>query len=239
MTTRVCFLGLICLLSFSFDAIAQNENISEILQRQTDMENEIRELRGELEVLKHSLLSKGSNIAKDPILPSDPSLTSRTAPETLADGTHYLKSPSENKDQANTPEEQFKQAHELITTRNYDKAKIILNDLVSKHPHDKIAIDACYWLGEIAFINGNHESAAISFGDSYGVYEKLKAKDKTVKDSSKAANSLIQLSRSFNKLGKKQQAKATLEQVGKEFPKHPRKIISVMTERARKEIGSS
>lgn len=208
---------------------------AQLLQRQTEMENELRELRGRIETLEHRLQETPASTSQTTQEPRMHVFDQASRPpEADTDGTRYFLPPEEKKVQG--AEEKFTTARNLIAIRKYAEAQTFLKEIIQENPNHKIGIDAHYWLGEIEFINGRYEPAAVEFGDSYARYESLKKKDKTIKES-KAAHSLIQLARCLNKLGKKEKALATLNQYDKEFPNHHQKIVGVMAKRAKKEIA--
>lgn len=219
--------------------------VNQMVQRQENMETELRELRGRVETLEHKLQTKEARDHSSSTNDSLPDRAKKTkvhvydhanrSSDSDEDGTRYFLPPEQK--EVSSPEDKFTTARNLITTRQYDEAKTLLKEVIEELPKDKLSIDSYYWLGEIEFINGRYEAAAVSFGDSYGLYEKLKKTDPSVIDS-KAPNSLIQLSRCFNKLEKREKALATLKQVDTEFPDHPKKLIGMMAKRARKEIDT-
>lgn len=253
---------------------AQDPTLEEMVSRQTEMENELRELRGRIEMLEHQshqqVRASNETRGDSPSVQqselssqndqggADPSTDTMPQDDVQADGTHFLKphykknaskplsaeerkalSSSESKEDSQALSEEkdpLKRARDLITEGHYDQAKNILKAFIKKYPQDTRSIDAFYWLGEMKFLNGDYEPAAVYFGDSCGIYEKLKKTHKQLKETSRAANSLIQLARCLKQLGKNQEAKTTLEHARQEFKEHPKKMVSVMMARAQKEI---
>lgn len=224
----------------SVDKALNESTAQDILQRQVTMEAEMRRLTGRIEELEHKLALKAATTEvssnKKPLKnSSEKSLVS--GPIALkSDGTRDL-APSEDS-VLTTTHEKYRKARDLITARQYEEASTLLKEVTHESPKSILSIDAYYWLGEIHFINGKHEGAAVYFGDSYKIYEYLKTSNPEVR-ASKAPNSLIQLARCLNKLGKKEKAMATLKQLEKEFPNPTRKIVAIMAQRARQEINVS
>jgi len=80
---------------------------------------------------------------------------------------------------------------------------------MQKYGDNSLAGNAQYWLGETYYVQGDYRQAAQSFLKGYREYPKGR----------KAADSLLKLGLSLNRLGQKEQACAAFGQLGGQFPK--------------------
>ena len=90
----------------------------------------------------------------------------------------------------------------------YDQAENGFKDFLNKYPNHNLAGSAQYKLGETFYAQQNYREAAQNYLTGYKQYPK----------SRRAADSLMKLGLSLNKLGQKEQGCAALGSVGTEFP---------------------
>lgn len=219
-TTFVFIVGL-----FIHSALYAQENgpaLVELMTRVGAIEDENRELRGQLEEARHELsqLNKrvetlsadidyrlnnpesGASLAPLPISPS-------TA---LASGKESKTSPSS----ASTATDEYEKARTLLEQGEYEAAEHAFSTFMGAHPKDELAGASQYWLGVTYFVRGQHEKAAAAFAKGYKNYPK----------SSKAADNLLKLSKSLAALDRKADACTTLDQLSSEHPKAHAKEVS-------------
>lgn len=187
--------------------------VVELLTRVGSIEDENRELRGQLEEIRHefSQLSKrvetlsadidyrfnnpesGASVAPLPAtattLPTKGEVTPPGTPLTVAD--------------------EYEKARTLLAQGDYEAAEHAFSAFMGAHPKDELAGAAQYWLGVTYFVRGQHEKAAAAFAKGYKNYPK----------SSKAADNLLKLSKSLTALDRKADACTTLDQLSSEHPK--------------------
>jgi len=107
-----------------------------------------------------------------------------------------------------TAAEQYDYARGLLQNSDYDNAAKAFQAFVQQHPQDPLAGSAAYWLGQIAYVQGHFDQAAVIFLDAYQKYPK----------SAHVAESLLKVGLSMGQLGKKKEACAALHRFQTEFP---------------------
>ena len=111
--------------------------------------------------------------------------------------------------QAETPDMLYERSYESLLRRQFSEAETGFRTFVQKYNDNSLAGNAQYWLGETYYVQGDYRQAAQSFLKGYREYPK----------SRKAADSLLKLGLSLNRLGQKEQACAAFTQLGGQFPK--------------------
>jgi tol-pal system protein YbgF len=109
---------------------------------------------------------------------------------------------------ADTPDALYESAFADVRDSKYDAAEGKLRLFLSKYPDNALAGNAEYWLGETYYVRADYKQAAKVFAKGYQDYPK----------GSKAADSLLKLGLSLSKLGKKEDACLSFQQLKKEFP---------------------
>jgi tol-pal system protein YbgF len=108
-----------------------------------------------------------------------------------------------------SPKEEFAVAHAFIQQKDYAMAEQAFREFVRKHPGDRLAPEAHYWLGESLFQRQRYRDAAESFLAVSTKHEK----------SAKAPEALLRLGQSLAALGEKDASCATFAEVARKFPK--------------------
>ena len=80
---------------------------------------------------------------------------------------------------------------------------------MKEYPNSSLIGNANYWLGETYYARGLFEQAVGIFADGFTKYKK----------NSKAADNLLKLGLTMNKLNKKQEACTAFKSLATEFPK--------------------
>jgi tol-pal system protein YbgF len=111
--------------------------------------------------------------------------------------------------QAETPDDLFMRSEKSLVQLQYGEAESGFKDFLLKYPDHNLAGSAQYKLGETFYAQQNYSEAAQNYLTGYKQYPK----------SRRAADSLLKLGLSMNKLGQKEQGCAALGSVGSEFPK--------------------
>jgi tol-pal system protein YbgF len=115
---------------------------------------------------------------------------------------------------SNTPRDEYDLAYGYVLRKDYALAEEGLRAFLKKHPSDRLAADANYWLGESLFQRQRYREAAESF---LTVSTKFEA-------ASKAPDSLLRLGQSLAALKEKQAACATLGEIPRKYPNAPNNV---------------
>jgi tol-pal system protein YbgF len=110
---------------------------------------------------------------------------------------------------SNTPKDEYDLAYGYVLRKDYALAEESLRAFLKKHPADRLAPDANYWLGESMFQRQRYREAAESFLNVSTKHE----------SSAKAPDSLLRLGQSLAALKEKDAACATLGEIGRKYPK--------------------
>ena len=108
-----------------------------------------------------------------------------------------------------TPDDLFMRSEKALLQLQYDDAQSGFKEFLSKYPEHNLAGSAQYKLGETYYAQQDYNDAAQNYLTGYKQFPK----------SRRAADSLLKLGLSLNKLGQKEQGCAALGSVGSEFPK--------------------
>jgi tol-pal system protein YbgF len=111
--------------------------------------------------------------------------------------------------QAESPDMLYERSYESLLRRQFADAETGFRTFLQKYGDNSLAGNAQYWLGETYYVQGDYRQAAQSFLKGYREFPK----------SRKAADSLLKLGLSLNRLGQKEQACAAFSQLGGQFPK--------------------
>jgi tol-pal system protein YbgF len=107
-----------------------------------------------------------------------------------------------------SPEQVYESAYDQYTNRQFGEAEAGFRLFLSRHRDHELAGNAQYWLGETYYVQGKYKDAARNFLAGFQTYPK----------SARAANALLKLGMSLNKLGQKEQACGAFAEVPKKYP---------------------
>ncbi|HTT81421.1 MAG TPA: tol-pal system protein YbgF [Stellaceae bacterium] len=127
---------------------------------------------------------------------------------------------------AGTPEAQFDYAFKLVRKAAYPAAETALRTFVERHPQDRLAGSAQYWLGETYYERGRYLEAAAAFAEGYKRWPK----------SSKAADDLLKLGMALARASQKQNACLAFSQLDHDFP-HPGTAVQERVVAERRRLG--
>jgi tol-pal system protein YbgF len=102
----------------------------------------------------------------------------------------------------------YESAFADVQDAHYDTAETKFKQFLSKYPANTLAGNAGYWLAETYYVRADYKQAAKAFAQNYQDYPK----------GSKASDSLLKLGKSLAKMGKKDDACLSFQQLKKEFP---------------------
>ena len=98
--------------------------------------------------------------------------------------------------------------------RDYGAAQGAFEDFLARYPQDSLAGNAQYWLGEAHFVRGEYRAAASSFLKGYQNYA----------GNARAAESLLKLAMSLDRLGQKDAACSSFGELSTRFPNAPENV---------------
>jgi tol-pal system protein YbgF len=110
--------------------------------------------------------------------------------------------------QPEMPDDLFLRSEKSLLQLQYDEAESGFKEFLAKYPDHNLAGSAQFKLGETFYAQQNYRDAAQNYLTGYKQYPK----------SRRAADSLMKLGLSLNRLGQKDQGCAALGSVGSEFP---------------------
>lgn len=123
------------------------------------------------------------------------------------------------------PEQLYKETHEKLLRRQFAAAELGFKTFLRKYPDHKLAGNAQYWLGETFYARRQYKLAAEAFLKGYQDHSK----------GPKAADSLVKLGMTLDRLGQQKQACAALVEAERRYPsaREVRKIAA----RERSRVG--
>ncbi len=107
-----------------------------------------------------------------------------------------------------TPDDLYERAYKNLLGRRFGLAEAGFKTFLNQNAKHPLASKAQYWLGETYYVQGRYKQAAQSFLTGYRTYPK----------GGRAAESLLKLGMSLNKLGQKKQACGAYLEVGRAYP---------------------
>ena len=149
----------------------------ELIERIEQLEVEVRQIRGELELQRHQLetFARERAATVSPAYPPPPSAPTSTAPHTTPPA---VKPPEEARSQpaptqptastpspvaASTERAEFDTALDELREGRYPEAVTAWRRFLSAHPNSDLAGDAQYWLGEACYLSRDYNAAKEAF----------------------------------------------------------------------------
>lgn len=185
--------------------------VVDLINRVGAIEAENRELRGQLEEVRHQidqLTKKMETLSADvDYRLSSPESggavpLSPTTPAPMETETPSLGGSSSAKDE-------YEKARSFLEQGDYLAAEHAFSAFVTTYAEDELAGAAQYWLGVTFFVRGDYEKSSAAFAKGYKKYPKSK----------KAPDMLLKLAKSLESLNRKADACATLDQLSSQYPK--------------------
>ncbi len=132
--------------------------------------------------------------------------------------------PPSTADDAENPKQLYETAYGYLMQRDYGAAQSAFEQFLNRYPKDSLAGNAQYWLGEAHFVRGEYKAAAGAFLKGYQNYS----------GNARAADSLLKLAMSLDRLGQKDAACTSFSELNTRFPDAPDNVKSrAQTERQR------
>jgi len=110
-----------------------------------------------------------------------------------------------------SPKQLYETAYGYLLQRDYGAAEAAFDEFLRRHPNDPLAGNAQYWLGESLYVRGQYRAAAGAFLKGYQNYGR----------SPKAPESLLKLAMSLQRLGQKDAACSSYNELSTKFPGAP------------------
>jgi len=114
------------------------------------------------------------------------------------------------------PKALYSTAYGYLIQRDYGAAEAAFDDFLRQYPNHPLAGNAIYWMGESLFVRGQYRAAASAFLKGYQTYAK----------SEKAPESLLKLAMSLQRLGQKDAACSSFNELNTKFPNAPARVKS-------------
>lgn len=202
--------------------------------RVTELENTVREMRGQMEEMRHLLRQKEATpLAKEapqygPGVEPEEDVTLAKAP-TAVPGAAADETPADHMPEGSA-QHLYDKALGFLNEKAYPEAERAFKALIADYPQDPLTINAKYWLGEAYFAQKHYDKAMKAFADVYKAYRKLdKSKNPAEKEArkfgfAKAPEALLKMAMTLKAQGKREEASATLEQLREEFPQMPASV---------------
>lgn len=122
------------------------------------------------------------------------------------------------------PAEDYNNAYALLLQADYAGAEQAFRGFLENHADDPLAGNAQYWLGETYYVREDYQQSAIHFAEGYQRYP----------EGPKAPANLLKLGMSLARLGKKNEACASFDELDRRFPDAPGNVQQyARTERQR------
>lgn len=187
-----------------------------LLDKLHSLQQEVQELRGQLEVQAHDLkLLQQQQVSfyKDldaRLRESSTKTAEKDIKSEQPDPPAYKKNQVSSANGSNPADEQIRYlaAYELIKNKQYDEAISSMQTFISQYPEGGYSANAEYWLGELYMVKKNYTKAIEHFETVLQNYPA----------SSKKAASMLKLGYALAASGNMQEAKQRLQQVAKNFP---------------------
>lgn len=129
---------------------------------------------------------------------------------------------------AQNPKQLYETAYGYLMQRDYGAAQSAFEKFLGRYPKDSLAGNAQYWLGEAHFVRGEYKAAAAAFLKGYQDYA----------GNARAADSLLKLAMSLDRLGQKDAACTSFAELSTRFPDAPDNVKS-RAKAERQRIGCS
>ncbi len=131
-------------------------------------------------------------------------------PEAVATATPPA-APPDLGEAAGNPKQLYEKAYGHLMQRDYGAAQAAFEEFLNRYPKDSLAGNAQYWLGEAYFVRGEYKAAAGAFLKGYKDYA----------GNARAADSLLKLAMSLDRLGQKDGACSSYSELSTRFPDAP------------------
>ncbi|WP_414040451.1 tol-pal system protein YbgF [Acidithiobacillus sp. M4-SHS-6] len=205
--------------------------LSSLLQRTQRLEQEVRNLRGELDTKTHALqMAQQATASKVQALAAQlavaapaTGITASTSsvPSSLALTNSAISTPAAavasaaSNASASTIQSlgqaDYQHAFNFLRQGKYGDAVTGLQGFIQKYPQSSLVPDAYYWLGQAQYVLGQNDAALKS----------LYVVPTHFSQSSKAPEAMLRMAEIYQAIGKKKQAVAVLNKILRQYPSTP------------------
>jgi tol-pal system protein YbgF len=215
------FLILAILISLQ-SALASNENVGPIIQRQSkqiqELKDKLQELEKSLTELKLDLKNNGLLVKKTAGAPiaalssvvgeeAAGAILDQNDSNSFFDKTEQTTKVSKEKSEKS----EYELALATLKDGRFEEAESQFSNFIENYPSSSLQSNATFWYAETFYRREMFNKAAVNYLQSYKHYPK----------GSKAADSLLKLSYSLASLNKKKEACSMLLKLEQEFPERP------------------
>ncbi len=212
-----------------------NRSAVEILYRLDQLEKELRQLRGDMEVVNHELsgikrrqrelyldidrrlsdLELGSvrstTPAQTPASGQVPVTDAGQAPQQQTDttATAPVSVPAQPQPPTREEKDSYRSAFNLLKEGRYERSIKAFSGFLSRYPNSTYADNAQYWLGEANYVSRKYSAAVKEFSKVIVNFP----------DSTKVPDAMLKLGFTYYELKKWGKARDTLSVVTQKFPK--------------------
>ena len=208
---------------------SQNQALMEVLTRLQDIQEEVREMRGEMEVQSHAIESlrqrqrdlyldvdrrlrrveTGSQTTQPvaPVQPVAPSVGSETPVTTTSQPTAPTAPPATTVDPAQE-QAAYQLAFNLLKEGRYQRSIGQFQEFLSRYPTGSYADNAQYWLGEANYVTRNFTQAIEEFRKVLNGFP----------DSPKTPDAMLKIGYAHYELQQWAEARNILAEIGQRFP---------------------
>lgn len=152
------------------EQVVQGQALVELSQKVESLTNEVRTLRGELEVVQN----ENAELRKQQVASHAPAVAPpvETAPVAAAStppvapppvATKPAESPLPAVAETTTPEQRYGRAFDALKAGDYAAAIAGMRDFIARHPDHPLADNAYYWLGQTHYLNRDYVHAIEAF----------------------------------------------------------------------------
>lgn len=197
--------------------------LGDLLNRSQQTQQEIRELRGELESKTHALDVEQQKInakltslsATMATSSASTAVTASTASAALLQQTPAgaIAAEASSATASTVPglgQTDYQRAFDLLQQGKYGTAASSLQAFIKKYPQSSLVVDAYYWLGQAQYVLGQN-GAAIKSLEAASHYTQ----------SSKAPDALLRMGQIYEAIGQPAKARATFRRLLKQYPSTP------------------
>lgn len=219
-------------IALAHDDDLDNRGNTQLLSQLKGMQQEIQELRGQLEIQTHELkmlqeqqlsfykdldtrIQSGTIKSQQPLNHTELSVTPTTTTAINTTPQAVITTPViAPVARSNNPAEEqisYLAAYDLVKNKRFDEALVAMQTFVAQYPKGGYTANAQYWLGELYMVKKNYPQAIEHFEIVLTNFA----------SSSKAAACSLKIGYALASSGKKMEARQRLQQVLKNYPDTP------------------
>jgi len=204
------------------EKLVNSQSLLDMLQRIDALQNEVAQLRGQVEEQQHTIEGLKSR-QRELYLDIDRRLTrfereggaaapAGSAPATQnltgGDNTSTSKAPAQDEQQMQQEREAYQKAFDQLRELRYAQATEAFRDFLKKYPNGRYAHIAQYWLGEASYAQRDFKQAIKDYEALLQHYP----------NSPKRAEAMLKIGYSYHELKQDDKAQQILKQLDQKYP---------------------